>query len=405
MPVAPVPPPAVPGPPVSPAPLAPQPVLSMARVEFSSLQDWASSDPRAALSAFRRSCVAILNQAADVSLGGTGYAGMVSDWRDSCQAAFSASLSNADESRKFFEGFFEPVRLSYGGMPGFFTGYYEPELRGSRTRHGSYQTPVYGLPSDLVKIEGAVYRDTAAGDPFFERMMMSMSMMRYVPYPARADIERDGIPAQVLFYVDDPIDAFFLQIQGSGRVALDDGTLVRAAYAGQNGQPYTAIGSVLLERGELTSEELSLQSIRAWLVSHPDQARDIMDADESYIFFSEQPVGEPGVGADGAEGVPLTPGASLAVDLFYHPLGVPVWLDGTAPDPDPAKPDRTFRQLLIAQDTGGAIRGPLRGDVYWGVGPEAGAIAGRMKNSAQMTVLLPKAVAARLPPQSGIPVS
>ncbi len=265
---------------VSPAPLAPQPVLSMARAEFSSLQDWASSDPRAALSAFRRSCVAILNHAADVSLGGTGYAGMVSDWRDSCQAAFSGQPSNADESRKFFESSLSQSACLMAECRDFLRDIMSRSCGEVRTRHGSYQTPVYGLPSDLVKIEGAVYRDTAAGDPFFERMMMSMSMMRYVPYPARADIEREGIPAQVLFYVDDPIDAFFLQIQGSGRVALDDGTVVRAAYAGQNGQPYTAIGSVLLERGELTSEELSLQSIRAWLVSHPDQARDIMDADE-----------------------------------------------------------------------------------------------------------------------------
>jgi membrane-bound lytic murein transglycosylase A len=229
--------------------------------------------------------------------------------------------------------------------------------------------------------------------------------MRYVPYPARADIEREGIPAKPLFYVDDRIAAFFLQIQGSGRVALDDGTVVRAAYAGQNGKPYTAIGAVLLERGELTSEEVSLQSIRAWLESHPDQAQDVIDADESYVFFSEQPVGDPRTGATGAEGVPLTPGASLAVDLAYHAFGVPVWLEGTAPDPYPDKPDRVFDRLLVAQDTGGAIRGPLRGDVYWGIGAEACAIAGRMKNQAKMTVLLPKELAAHLPRHTGSPLS
>jgi membrane-bound lytic murein transglycosylase A len=140
-------------------------------------------------------------------------------------------------------------------------------------------------------------------------------------------------------------------------------------------------------------------------MSHPDQAREIMDANESYVFFSEQPVGEPGVGAQGAEGVALTPGASLAVDTSIHPLGVPVWLEGAAPDPDPNKPDQVFDRLLIAQDTGGAIRGALRGDVYWGIGAEAGAIAGRMKHSARMTVLLPRPVAARLPRRSDVPVS
>jgi len=388
-----------------PAPLAPHPALNMDATEFSVLDGWSSSDTRAALAAFRRSCVAILSKAADASLGGAGYAGTALDWRDNCQAAFSADTQNPDAARQFFENFFVPIRLSYAGAEGLFTGYYEPELRGSRTRHGAYQTPIYGLPSDLVKIEGAVFRDTTTHDPLFERMMMSMMMMRYVPYPTRAEIEREGVPARPLFYVDDPIDAFFLQIQGSGRIMLDDGMQVRAAYAGQNGQPYTAIGSILLERGELTREELSLQSIRAWLISHPDQAQEIMDANESYIFFSEQPVGEPDVGAEGAEGVALTPGASLAVDMSIHALGVPVWLEGTAPDPDPAKPDQVFDRLLIAQDTGGAIRGALRGDVYWGIGAEAGAIAGRMKHNERMTLLLPKTVAARLPRHSEIPVS
>jgi membrane-bound lytic murein transglycosylase A len=388
-----------------PAPVPTRSVLNMDAVDFSALQGWNGSDTRAALAAFRRSCVDILNKAADASLGGAGYAGTVLDWRDGCQAAFFADIQNLNATRQFFENYFVPVRLSYAGADGFFTGYYEPVLRGSRTRHGPFQTPIYGVPSDLVKIDGAVFRDTAAGDPLFERMMLSVMMMRYVPYPTRAEIEREGIPAQPLVYVDDTIDAFFLQIQGSGRVALDDGTEVRAAYAGQNGQPYTAIGSILLERGELTHEELSLQSIRTWLISHPDQAQEIMDANESYIFFSEQPLGEPGVGADGAEGVALTPGASLAVDLSIHALGVPVWLEGMAPNPDPDKPDQDFDRLLIAQDTGGAIRGALRGDVYWGIGGEAGSIAGRMKHSARMTVLLPKAVAARVLRRGEIPVS
>lgn len=338
-------------------------------------------------------------------MGGSGYAGTAGEWWHSCQHAFATGAANVEDARKYFEQEFVPVRLSQDGSGGFFTGYYEPELHGSRTRHDQYQTPVYGMPSDLVKIDGAVYRDTAASDSFGMQMMMSMLMSRYVPYPARAEIEQDGIPATPLFYVDNPIDAFFLEIQGSGRVVLDDGSVVRAAYAGQNGQPYTAIGAVLLQRGELTSEEVSLQSIRAWLIAHPDQAREVMDQNESYIFFSEQPIGEPQAGANGAEGVSLTPGASLAVDPEFNPYGVPVWLEGTAPDPDPAQPDRVFDQLLIAQDTGGAIRGQMRGDVYWGFGPDAAAIAGRMKNAARMTVLLPKAVAARLPQPGAIPLT
>jgi membrane-bound lytic murein transglycosylase A len=385
--------------------VAPRPMLAMDITKFSELRGWRNSDPRRALDAFRRSCTAILNKAADSSLGGVGYAGTVSEWAHACTQALDLGIVTIDAARKYFEDVFVPVRLSQSGGTGLFTGYYEPELRGSRTRHGPYQTPLYGVPSDLVSINGAVLRDTAAADSFAGRMMMSVMMMRYLPYPARAEIEREGIPAIPLFYVDDAIDAFFLQIQGSGRVALDDGTVVRAAYAGQNGQPYTAIGAVLLERGELTSEEISLQAIRAWLAAHPDQAREVMNANESYIFFSEQPIGDPGEGAAGAEGVPLTAGASLAVDLSYHALGVPIWLEATAPDPDPQKPDRIFDRLLVAQDTGGAIIGALRGDVYWGIGADAGAIAGRMKNQGRMTVLLPQAVAAHIGQHRDIPLS
>lgn len=398
-------PPVMTAPPAPSAPVTPAATLTFSPVQFSELAGWSQSDPRQALNAFRRSCVLMLGEPADTPMGGSGYAGTAGDWWNSCQRAYATGAASVEAVRKYFEDEFVPVRLLQAGTDGFFTGYFEPELLGSRTRHDQYQTPIYGVPSDLVKIDGAAYRDTAASDSFAMRMMMSVLMSRYVPYPARAEIERDGIPATPLFYVDDPIGAFFMQVQGSGRVALDDGSVVRAAYAGQNGQPYTAIGSVLLERGELTSEEVSLQTIRAWLVAHPDQARELMDENESYIFFSEQPIGEPEAGANGAEGVSLTPGASLAVDPEFHPYGVPVWLEGTAPDPDSAQPDRMFDQLLIAQDTGGAIRGPLRGDVYWGFGRDAAAVAGRMKNAARVTVLLPRAVAARLPQRGNIPLS
>jgi membrane-bound lytic murein transglycosylase A len=398
-------PPVMAAPPAPTGPVAAAATLKFTPVRFSELASWSQSDPRQALNAFRRSCVVILGEPADTPMGVSGYAGTAGDWWNICQRAFGTDAASAEAARQYFVDEFVPVRLSQAGADGFLTGYFEPELHGSRTRHDQYQTPIYGVPPDLVNIDGAIYRDTAASDSFAMRMMLSIVMGRYVPYPARAEIERGGIPATPLFYVDDPIAAFFMEIQGSGRVVLDDGSVVRAAYAGQNGQPYTAIGSVLLERGELTSEEVSLQTIRAWLIAHPEQAPEVMDENESYIFFSEQPIGDPQEGANGAEGVSLTPGASLAVDPQFHPYGVPVWLEGTAPDPDPAQPDRMFDQLLIAQDTGGAIRGPLRGDVYWGFGQDAAAVAGRMKNPARMTVLLPKAVAARLPEHGEIPLS
>ena len=173
----------------------------------------------------------------------------------------------------------------------------------------------------------------------------------------------------------------------------------RAAYAAQNGQPYTAIGAVLIQRGEMKREEVSLQSIRAWLIAHPKDAQDLMNANASYVFFAERPIGDPMLGALGSQGAPLTPEASLAVDTSQHALGTPVWLETLAPDPN-TNGERSFDRLLVMQDTGGAIRGAVRGDVYWGYGTTPGIIAGRMRSEGRMSVLLPKSVAARLGPSA-----
>jgi membrane-bound lytic murein transglycosylase A len=202
--------------------------------------------------------------------------------------------------------------------------------------------------------------------------------------------------APVLFYTDDPVALFFLHIQGSGRVKLEDGTMLRVVYAGQNGQPYRPIGRTLIARGWMEREDMSMQAIRAWMLAHPAQARDVMETDPSYIFFLEEPLGDPHAGSNGSEGVPLTAGASLAVDQRIHPLGTPIYVAARRPDANPNRSDRAFDQLLIAQDTGGAIRGAARGDVYWGFGKDAESIAGRMKSEGRMFVLLPKAIAVRL---------
>ena len=367
--------------------------LRLGAASFAEVQGWADSDPRTALEAFRRSCVALSTRPDDSAMGGLNYAGTTGDWRNVCLTASAISADDAQAVRGFFEAEFVPYRLTPSSGVGLFTGYYEPQLRGSRTKHGPYQTPLYGVPADLVNVDLGLFRDNLKG----QRIVGQVTSGRLVPYPARADIEGRGLPqAKPLLYVDDPIDAFFLQIQGSGRVVLDDGSVVRAAYAAQNGRAYTAIGAVLIQRGELKREEVSMQSIRAWLAQHPEEAPTIMNANASYVFFTEQSLGDPSLGAAGAQGVPLTPEASLAVDLSLHALGVPVWLESTAPDPEVTKPDRTFERLLIMQDTGGAIRGPIRGDVYWGYSADAASIAGRMRSEGRMTVLLPKAVAARL---------
>jgi membrane-bound lytic murein transglycosylase A len=380
--------------PPAPAPAVP-PSLRLDAVQFGGLESWADSDPRDALRAFLRSCAVLAAKSDDAPLGGVSYAGTAGDWRQVCDTATLVSTESSEATRWFFESEFVPYRVAQGSSVGLFTGYYEPHLRGSRTRQGPYQTPLYGVPGDLVNVDLGLFRESLKG----QRIVGRVTDGRLIPYPTRAEIESVGFreSAPILF-VDDPIDAFFLQIQGSGRVVLDDGTVIRAAYAAQNGRPYTPIGAILIQRGELGREAVSMQSIRAWLVEHPAEAQQLMNANASYVFFAEQPIGDPALGAAGVQGVPLTPEASLAVDLTVHPLGVPVWLETTAPEPDTTKPDRIFRRLLVMQDTGGAIRGAVRGDVYWGYDADAGSIAGRMRSEGRMTVLLPRIVASRLGP-------
>ena len=197
---------------------------------------------------------------------------------------------------------------------------------------------------------------------------------------------------------DDPVDAFFLHVQGSGRIALAGGGELRVGYAGSNGRAYVSIGRALIERGAIAREDVSLQSIRAWLAAHPDEAAGVLALNPSYIFFRVlDGAMDDEDGPLGSQGVALTPGRSLAVDRRFLPLGAPLWLDIMAPAAEPGAPDRRVRRLVVAQDTGGAIRGPLRGDLFWGFGAEAESVAGRMKHQGRYFLLLPRGVAERLP--------
>jgi len=327
-------------------------------------------------------------------MGGAGYAGAVSDWSAVCAAARKPT-QNASEARAFFERWFDPISIGAGyAKDGLFTGYYEPQLNVSRIKHDAYQSPLYAVPDDLVSVDLGAFRPKLRGEHIAGRVENN----RLVPYASRADIDAKGLSrARILFYADDPVTAFFLHIQGSGRVRFEDGTLERVSYAGQNGLPYTAIGRTLKSRGALSEENISLQSIRAWLRANPAAAREVMETNASYVFFTEEAIVDASLGARGAEGVPLTPGASLAVDPRLHTFGVPYYLSTTLPD------GRPLRVLTIAQDSGGAIKGAVRGDIFFGFGSTAEALAGRMKQQGRLYVLLPKALAARLKTKTDYP--
>jgi membrane-bound lytic murein transglycosylase A len=367
--------------------------LTLAAADFAELAGWREDGEGAALAALRKSCDVFAKQPADAPIGPGGLAGTAGDWRAPCAAAARLDPTDDAAARRFFEAEFQPFRLANNADPtGLFTGYYEAELRGSRRREGAFTTPLLRRPADLVMVELGRFRPAWRG----ERIAGRVENGQLTPYASRAEIERGALAGRHLdlFWVDDPVDAFFLQIQGSGRIRLPDGSVARVGYDGQNGQPYVSIGRLLVERGALSRDDVSMQTIRAWLAAHPGEAAALMDENPSYVFFREMAApadGADGGGPLGAQGVALTPGRSLAVDRAFLPLGVPLWLDLA----DPAERNGKLQRLVIAQDTGGAIRGPVRGDLFWGFGPHAAERAGMMKDRGTYYLLLPRNVAAR----------
>lgn len=361
----------------------PPPRLVLTAVGYDRLTDWRLDDQSGALTALRKTCARFDGFKDDRSVGPGSLAGTIADWRPICSAAAEVDETETAAARQFFEDWFDPfLAADNDNAEGLFTGYYEAELHGSRTREGAYQTPIYARPKDMVTADLGRFRTEWKGQTLVGRVVGG----RLIPFPPRAEIEAgalDGEDLEIL-WVDNPIGAFFLHIQGSGRVAMNDGQTVRLGYAGQNGHAYVAIGRELIERGAVPRDQMSMQAIWGWLEDNPDEAPDLMASNPSFVFFRE--LKKPG--PIGAQGVPLTPGRSLAVDLNFVPLGVPVWLDTT----DPLSPDTPLRRLVVAQDTGGAIKGPVRGDLFWGFGDEAAAKAGPMKQTGHYYLLLPKTV-------------
>ena len=334
---------------------------------WDALGGWREDNLQQAWPAFLAGCAALKSQAA---------------WQSVCEAASALPDPSRELIRNFFESRFTPYQVfnADGSDSGMVTGYYEPLLRGSRKRSATFRYPVYGTPDDLLTI------DVSELYPELKNLRLRgrVEGRRVVPYYNRAQIENGTAPVagKEIVWVADAVELFFLQIQGSGRVRLENGDMIRLGYADQNGFPYRSIGRLLVERGDLPLERASMQGIKAWAARNPDKLQDLLNYNASYVFFREMPGDLPG--PLGALGIPLTAQRSVAVDARYVPLGAPLFLATTMPN------TRTpLNRLMFAQDTGGAIRGAVRADFFWGFGDDAGAQAGRMRQSGRMWVLLP----------------
>jgi membrane-bound lytic murein transglycosylase A len=354
-------------------------------VAFEKLEGWTTFDSNAALDSFRRSCLEIVEHGSGFSRP-VRFGGSRTSWLKTC-----GEVHTARDARQFFERCFRPYRVRDADCPdGLFTGYFEPQVQGSRTFSAKFNVPIYRPPSDLVCFseEFRVRCGLAYG---------KMSGQNAVPYFTRREIEEGALSGQDLevVYLSNWADAFFIHVQGSGRVKLQDGSIIRLTFAAKSGRPYTSIGSLLVERGAILPAMVSMQLIRSWMHENPHEARALMWENQSFIFFREVQLERDDLGALGAQHVQLTPAHSLAVDRSAWMLGTPVWLDTMIPAGEEGNMT-PFRQLLIAQDTGSAIRGLARGDVYWGFGEEAARIAGPLKSPGSMTVLLPIPVADEL---------
>jgi len=367
-----------------PGPVPKADKLNLVPVRYKDLPGWNEDSHALAMTAFLRSCARILRGGNDRPLAGRGdvslIGGYVSDWRPICADAECSKSANDQQARYFFERWFTPYAAANNKNPtGKFTGYYEPELKGAWTSDAKHYVPIYKVPDDIIALDLGQFRNEYKGISLAGKLRGN----RLIPYDSRRQINDGSLKGRglELLWLSDPVDAFFLHVQGSGRVVMQDGGIVRLGYAGRNGHRYVSIGRQLVADKKMALKDVTMQSIRDWLHTHPEAGRELMNRNGSYIFFKvvddEAPIG--------AQGAVLTPGRSIAVDRKFVPLGLPVWLDTT--DPVLKAP---LRRLMIAQDTGSAIKGPVRGDFFWGFGAEAGDRAGRMNQAGKYYLLLPK---------------
>lgn len=351
-------------------------------VSFSALPDWDTTDLLPSITAFQTSCHIFLTTSPEKIISNGLIQLKAKDWFPACRACEQLIKPYSQEQLKsFFETWFEPIEF-YDTQPikGLFTGYYLPLVKGNLTKTPYYDVPIYAVPNDLVTIK------LQAFDPLFAKKTLIGRITdgkTVVPYYSSEEIDHGAIDthAAVIAWIHDRVDRLFLQIQGSGHIQLPDKSLLTINYASENGAPYTAIGGVLIKQGVLTKETVSMQAIRDYLAAHPEQVKPIINRNKSFVFFKASPQ----LGALGVRNIPLTPGYSMAVDQKWVPIGAPIWLSTTRPDTK-----NRFERLMVAQDIGGAIQGPVRGDIFWGAGKKAASLAGTMKETGVYWVLLPK---------------
>lgn len=363
-------------------PTAPRPPdrPALAAATFADLPGWSDDNLAEALPGLRLQCTRLGLLPADTSLGGQGIAASVAgQWEAVCDASRAAGVQ--DDPRAFFEHWFQPYRIMADALV---TGYFEPVIPGALQRGGRFQVPVLARPSDLR--EGTT-RD-AEGRPVLGRLVDG----QLVPYFSRAEIEAGAADAtsHAVAWVESPVDLFFAQIQGAMLLQLPEGGTLRLVFDGRNGRPYTPIGRILKQQGAIAPDQVSLQTIRAWLDAHPADAKALMDRNESYVFFRVAAESDPTLGPPGALGVALTAGRSAAVDKQFVPLAAPLFVATTIPD------GRTWRHLVLAQDLGSAIEGPGRVDVYFGAGAQAAGWAGAMRQAGTVWLLLPRTMGGRV---------
>lgn len=359
--------------------------IVLRHTSFAQLPGWKTAHVATSLQAFQLSCQTFLKQDPEKWMGNRLIKFQVKDWYPACHAANNLQKSASDtEIKTFFQTWFSPMEF-YKNKPihGLFTSYFMPTIKGSRVKTANYSVPIYGVPSNLLIVNLEPFKQPTLKK---KRIIGRLKNKKIIPFYTREEINKGAIQhtAPVLAWIKDPLDRVFLEIEGSGVIELDDQKNLYIGYAEENGASYTSIASVLIKEGILTQETASSKNIKAYLHQHPNDIDRVLNQNKSFIFFSELKTHA----ALGAQGVALTPGYSLAVDPSSIPYGTPTWLSTTLPSQD-SQTSTPFNRLMVAQDTGGAIRGTVRGDIFWGTGDKAYWMSNKMQNKGRYWLLLP----------------